>query len=436
MKTPIIFLAIILLIAQQSESFAQVPRTITYQGIIQKDGSSFTGDGVFSFTLYKHATAVWNSQSMTIHVTGGLFSTVLGPFPDSIQLNGIDSLGITFGGTELSPRVAFTSVAYSLYAQRAVFADSSRTSGPKGDPGQQGLQGLAGLKGDIGTLGLKGDKGDVGSQGVLGTKGDKGDKGDGGLQGVLGTKGDKGDKGEGGLQGVLGTKGDKGDKGEGGSQGTLGTKGDKGDKGDGGLQGVLGRKGDKGEKGDGGLQGVLGLKGDKGDGGSQGVKGDVGSQGTLGTKGDKGDGGSQGVKGDKGDVGSQGILGSKCDKGDGGSQGVKGDKGVNSLSSTTGDAGTIFFSLNQVSLVRTGDAGTLRLQNANPSSITYSAFWHTTNAVGTGNGTVNNGSTVDFTVAGASQFSIMVKVGNQWGKVDLFRAALTDIDWYGSSTTN
>src|SRR5450759_2226715 len=418
MKTPIIFLAIILLIAQQSESFAQVPRTITYQGIIQKDGSSFTGDGVFSFTLYKHATAVWNSQSMTIHVTGGLFSTVLGPFPDSIQLNGIDSLGITFGGTELSPRVAFTSVAYSLYAQRAVFADSSRTSGPKGDPGQQGLQGLAGLKGDIGTLGLKGDKGDVGSQGVLGTKGDKGDKGDGGLQGVLGTKGDKGDKGEGGLQGVLGTKGDKGDKGDGGSQG------------------VLGSKGDKGDKGDGGLQGVLGLKGDKGDGGSQGVKGDVGSQGTLGTKGDKGDGGSQGVKGDKGDVGSQGILGSKGDKGDGGSQGVKGDKGVNSLSSTTGDAGTIFFSLNQVSLVRTGDAGTLRLQNANPSSITYSAFWHTTNAVGTGNGTVNNGSTVDFTVAGASQFSIMVKVGNQWGKVDLFRAALTDIDWYGSSTTN
>src|SRR5450759_1337917 len=337
MKTPIIFLAIILLIAQQSESFAQVPRTITYQGIIQKDGSSFTGDGVFSFTLYKHATAVWNSQSMTIHVTGGLFSTVLGPFPDSIQLNGIDSLGITFGGTELSPRVAFTSVAYSLYAQRAVFADSSRTSGPKGDPGQQGLQGLAGLKGDIGTQGEKGDKGDGGSQGVLGSKGDKGDKGDGGLQGVLG------------------------------------------------------------------------LKGDKGDGGSQGVKGDVGSQG---------------------------ILGSKGDKGDGGSQGVKGDKGVNSLSSTTGDAGTIFFSLNQVSLVRTGDAGTLRLQNANPSSITYSAFWHTTNAVGTGNGTVNNGSTVDFTVAGASQFSIMVKVGNQWGKVDLFRAALTDIDWYGSSTTN
>ena len=418
MKTPIIFLAIILLIAQQSESFAQVPRTITYQGIIQKDGSSFTGDGVFSFTLYKHATAVWNSQSMTIHVTGGLFTTVLGPFADSIQLNGIDSLGITFGGTELSPRVAFTSVAYSLYAQRAVFADSSRTSGPKGDPGQQGLQGLAGLKGDIGTLGLKGDKGDVGSQGVLGTKGDKGDKGEGGSQGVLGSKGDKGDKGDGGLQGVLGTKGDKGDKGDGGSQG------------------VLGSKGDKGDKGDGGLQGVLGLKGDKGDGGSQGVKGDVGSQGTLGTKGDKGDGGSQGVKGDKGDVGSQGILGSKGDKGDGGSQGVKGDKGVNSLSSTTGDAGTIFFSLNQVSLVRTGDAGTLRLQNANPSSITYSAFWHTTNAVGTGNGTVNNGSTVDFTVAGASQFSIMVKVGNQWGKVDLFRAALTDIDWYGSSTTN
>src|SRR5450830_1136032 len=142
MKTPIIFLAIILLIAQQSESFAQVPRTITYQGIIQKDGSAFTGDGVFTFTLYKRATAVWNSQPMTSHVTGGFFSTVLGPFPDSMQFNGIDSLGVTFGGTELSPRIAFTSVAYSLHSQHAAIADSSKTPGPKGDPGQQGLQGL------------------------------------------------------------------------------------------------------------------------------------------------------------------------------------------------------------------------------------------------------------------------------------------------------
>src|SRR5450759_440030 len=151
MKTPIIFLAIIILIAQQSESFAQVPRTITYQGIIQKDGSAYTGDGVFSFALYKHATAVWNSQSMTIHVTGGLFTTVLGPFADSIQLNGIDSIGITFGGTELSPRVAFTSVAYSLYSLHAAFADSSKTPGPKGDKG---------AKGDTGTIGPQGLKGD------------------------------------------------------------------------------------------------------------------------------------------------------------------------------------------------------------------------------------------------------------------------------------
>jgi hypothetical protein len=64
MKAAIICFVVILFIAQQPESFAQVPRTLTYQGIIQKDGTAFTGDGVFTFTLYRGATPVWNSPSM------------------------------------------------------------------------------------------------------------------------------------------------------------------------------------------------------------------------------------------------------------------------------------------------------------------------------------------------------------------------------------
>lgn len=342
MKPPIICLAVILLIAQQSETFAQVPRTITYQGIIQKDGSAFTGDSVFNFTLYKHATAVWNSQPMKIHVAGGLFSTVLGPFPDSMQFNGIDSLGVTFGGTELSPRIAFTSVAYSLYSLHAVFADSSKTPGPKGDPGTQGIQGL------------KGDSGAIGPHGLQGLKGDKGEKGD---------------------------------------SGTIGPKG------------------------------LQGLKGDKGDSGAIGPKGLQGSQGPKGDKGDSGSVGPQGLKGEKGEPGSQGN---------------KGDKGVNPLSSTDSTNGVTVFSLNQVALVRTGVGGTLRLQNANPSPATYSVFWYTgggTTVVEAHNGTVVNGSQVDFNIGAAYQFSITVKVGNQWEKVDLVRDP-SDNNWYGSSTSN
>jgi hypothetical protein len=360
MKAPIICLAVILLIAQQSTSFAQVPRTITYQGIIQKDGNAFTGDGEFTFTLYKRATAVWNSQPMTIHVTGGLFSTVLGPFPDSIQFNGVDSLGVTFGGTELSPKIAFTSVAYSLYSLHAVFADSSKTPGPKGDPGQQGLQGL---------------KGDSGAVGLRGLKGDKGDRGDSGAIGPRGLKGDKGDKGDSGAVGSQGLKGDNGDQ---------------------GVQGSQGLKGDKGDRGDSGAIGPQGLKGDKGDQGSQGTKGDPNPISSA--------------------VVTDGAI-------------------VFSLTSKTGNP-TV-----QLKLVRTGIVGSLRLEVPAGVGLTaaYSALWYLGNGTGIVEahyGSVVSGSTATFEVGNAHQFSVMVRVSDQWAKIDLFRETTIDINWYGFSTTN
>jgi hypothetical protein len=393
MKAPIICLAVILLIAQQSTSFAQVPRTITYQGIIQKDGNAFTGDGEFTFTLYKRATAVWNSQPMTIHVTGGLFSTVLGPFPDSIQFNGVDSLGVTFGGTELSPKIAFTSVAYSLYSLHAVFADSSKTPGPKGDPGQQGLQGLKGDSGAVGLRGLKGDKGDRGDSGAIGPRGLKGDKGDRGDSGVVGSQGLKGDKGDQGVQGSQGLKGDKGDSGAVGSQGL------KGDKGDQGVQGSQGLKGDKGDRGDSGAIGPQGLKGDKGD---------------------KGDQGSQGTKGDPNPISSAVVTDGAI---------------VFSLTSKTGNP-TV-----QLKLVRTGIVGSLRLEVPAGVGLTaaYSALWYIGNGTGIVEahyGSVVSGSTATFEVGNAHQFSVMVRVSDQWAKIDLFRETTTDINWYGFSTTN
>jgi hypothetical protein len=149
----------------------------------------------------------------------------------------------------------------------------------------------------------------------------------------------------------------------------------------------------------------------------------------------KGDSGAIGSQGLKGDVGSQGGTGSQGVKGD------KGDRGVNPLSSTVLTDGSIVFELNplnQMKLVRTGVIGTLRLENnTSPAlNLTYSAFWHTTNAVGTSTGTVSGGALVVFDLGLAYQFSIMFKVGDQWGKIDLFRADLAATDWYGSWTSN
>jgi len=117
-------------------------------------------------------------------------------------------------------------------------------------------------------------------------------------------------------------------------------------------------------------------------------------------------------------------------------QGIKGDIGVNTISLTSSTISANIFSLNNVSLVRSGTALTLRLENGSALDANYSAFWHTTSAVGTSNGMVPGGSQVVFDVSLAYQFSIMMKVGNQWGKIDLFRVDLAATDWYGSWTSN
>lgn len=414
---------------------AQIPKTISYEGVLQKDGKSFQGNATFVFTLFKGNTIVWKSLPKEIHVNNGLFGTILGPFHDSINFNGTDSLGITYDGIELSPKAAFTAVAYSLSAFHALIADSSIKPGPKGD------------KGDLGVAGVKGDNGLDGSAGVNGMQGIKGDKGDGGLTGLTGIQGVKGDDGALGGQGL---KGDKGDGGVTGSTGIQGVKGDDGALGGQGLKGDKGLDGSSGAQGSAGADGTQGIKGDKGDGGVtgstgiQGVKGDDGALGSQGLKGDKGLDGSSGAQGLKGDIGAtgsngaNGLQGIQGASGSLGAQGVKGDKGVNSVSLTNSSSSANIFSLNDVALVRSGDALTLRLENSTSPIMdaTYSAFWHTTSAVGTSNGMVPGGSQVVFDVHLAYQFSIMVKVGNQWGKIDLFRVDLAATDWYGSWTSN
>jgi hypothetical protein len=106
---------------------AQIPRTISYQGIYT-DGSGLVkpdGDYTFTFSLYKSAEGgdpIW-SETKLLSVEKGLFFTALGdtdPFPDSIRFNVPYWLGISPGGAaELAPRIAFSSTAYSLSSERA-----------------------------------------------------------------------------------------------------------------------------------------------------------------------------------------------------------------------------------------------------------------------------------------------------------------------------
>lgn len=102
--------------------FAQIPRTISYQGFLTNSDGSPKPDGnyTFVFSLYSGSTggtAFW-SESKTLNIKKGLFSTMLGdktPFGDTVKFGNQYWLGIKIGSDpELSPRVALTAAGYSL----------------------------------------------------------------------------------------------------------------------------------------------------------------------------------------------------------------------------------------------------------------------------------------------------------------------------------
>jgi len=122
-----ILIGFALLLAQPFALQAQIPRTLSYQGIVTDASGSVKPDGTYSFTfkLYDVSSvgmALW-TESKTISVKDGLFSTALGDqviFPTSLIFDKSYWLGIQVGSeAELTPRVPLTSVGYSFSALRA-----------------------------------------------------------------------------------------------------------------------------------------------------------------------------------------------------------------------------------------------------------------------------------------------------------------------------
>ncbi len=117
---------------------AQIPRTLSYQGVLTDSLGNPKPDGSYTFTfrLYDVSTGgtpFW-TEIKDLQVKRGLFSTNLGdvtPFDAGIKFDKQYFLGIKPGSDpELSPRIPFTSVAYSinsLKADTAKFAISAPT---------------------------------------------------------------------------------------------------------------------------------------------------------------------------------------------------------------------------------------------------------------------------------------------------------------------
>ena len=139
MKTRIFAVVALLLMAFAFIVEAQIPRTLSYQGVLSDvlSGSAKpNGTYTITFRLYEASNSekpIWEETDQVL-AENGLFYTVLGdqtPFdPLRVKFDKPYWLGIQLQGEpELSPRIELTSVAYSLNsckADSAIRADTTR----------------------------------------------------------------------------------------------------------------------------------------------------------------------------------------------------------------------------------------------------------------------------------------------------------------------
>jgi len=125
MKTIYIFLLSIIFVPVL---LGQIPRTISYQGVLSDalGNPKPDGDYTITFSFYEAQTggdATW-TESKTLNLTKGLFSTSLGDqvvFGAELIFDKPYWLGIKVANeSELSPRIALTSSGYSLTSDNAL----------------------------------------------------------------------------------------------------------------------------------------------------------------------------------------------------------------------------------------------------------------------------------------------------------------------------
>jgi len=130
-----VFATILVLIVGFDQLAAQIPRTLSYQGVLtDAEGNPRDGDQQLTFCLYTSSaggTPIW-CETKTLPVRNGLFSTVLGeqtPFGAAVKFDQQYWLGIQVGNEpELAPRIALTSVGYSFSSLHADTASVSVAS--------------------------------------------------------------------------------------------------------------------------------------------------------------------------------------------------------------------------------------------------------------------------------------------------------------------
>jgi len=119
MNTLNIFASIVMVIIFSVNIRSQnIPQTINYQGVLKDASGNIVPNGNYNivFSIYNTATggtALW-SETKILSIEEGIFSTQLGSIiPITLPFEESYWLGVSVEGTELSTRIAFTSVPYS-----------------------------------------------------------------------------------------------------------------------------------------------------------------------------------------------------------------------------------------------------------------------------------------------------------------------------------
>jgi len=158
MRKVLLLTAIVSFMMAFNPCWAEIPRTINYQGMLTDDqGQPLSGDYKFEFFIYgvpTGGTPLWSEFQLGIPVEDGLFNVMLGefkPIPDSVFDEPERFLGIRVGtAPELSPRIQLTSVAYAYRANRADFAGEAGTAETDNDWTITGNNMHSALSGNVG----------------------------------------------------------------------------------------------------------------------------------------------------------------------------------------------------------------------------------------------------------------------------------------------
>lgn len=139
MRPNILFVLLALCILCTLSVDAQIPRLLSYQGILTDTLGTPRPDGVYAFTFRLYESAAGGSPIWTeiknLQVRRGLFFTALGDvtaFGAGVRFDRQYWLAIQVGGEPmLSPRIALTSVGYSFSAIKSDTAQFALTSPPQ-----------------------------------------------------------------------------------------------------------------------------------------------------------------------------------------------------------------------------------------------------------------------------------------------------------------